>query len=356
MLTIQNLNLGYDNKTVLRIDDLQLNKGDIGCVLGPSGSGKSSFLHVVCGINSPMSGSIHLNQRIVFDAEVNVPASDRAVGMVFQDLCLFPHMTVAQNVAYGLHSILKAARDSRIEEVLSLVELSDFANRFPYELSGGQQQRVAIARALAPRPEILLMDEPFSSLDPSLREQLASDLRVLLKKLGITALIVTHDQQEAFAMADKIAVFADGKCQQWGSAYDLYHTPVNQDVATFIGEGTFLKGQVVEKDGNLYISTALAELNTQEVTTANTIDARETPNLSIGETVSVLVRPDDILHRDKSAHKATVVNRQFRGAHIMYTLAISNGDEVLCLAPSHHDHQIGEAFGISLDVQHLIYF
>ncbi|MFC3120807.1 ABC transporter ATP-binding protein [Agaribacter flavus] len=350
MLAVRDLCIAYNNDPVLRVNELHLKTGEIACILGPSGSGKSSFLHALCGLHTPVSGCVELKQGKVFDQQKNVASADRKIAMVFQDLSLFPHMTVQQNVAYGLHTLSKAEQAQRVSEVLSLVELDSLAHRYPYELSGGQQQRVAIARAVAPQSEVLLMDEPFSSLDPSLREQLAFDLRVLLKKLGITALIVTHDQQEAFAMADKIAVFSEGVCQQWGSAYELYHQPANIEVASFIGEGAFLQGKVVNNDGQKLVETALARLAIPESS------SEKNEKLKHGQPVKVLVRPDDILHRDHSEHKAIVVQRQFRGAHIMYTLALANSEEVLCLAPSHHDHQVGEAFGIQLDVQHMVVF
>jgi iron(III) transport system ATP-binding protein len=267
------------------------------------------------------------------------------VGVVFQDFALFPHMSVLKNVEYGLHKLPKAQRTEVATEHIVLVGLGDYLHVYPHELSGGQQQRAAIARAVAPKPRILLLDEPFSSLDPQLRERVAVDIRALIKRLGITSLLVTHDQNEAFAMADKIGIFAEHKCQQWDSAYELYHEPSTRFVANFIGEGTFISGEVVHQD-QWYVNTQLGRLA-----------LTHSHNFVENQRVDVLVRPDDILHQDSSPLKAMVTDRRFRGAHILYRLKLPNFDEeVLCLAPSHHNHQIGESFGIRLSIAHVICF
>ncbi|MGQ8366776.1 ABC transporter ATP-binding protein [Glaciecola sp. 1036] len=347
MLDIQGITLEYNNNLVLEVDKLHLQKGEIGCILGPSGSGKSSFLRAISGLLTPSSGRISINQTVVSDGKKHVSVENRQVGMVFQDLCLFPHMTVKDNIAYGLHKFTAQQKAQRIDEVLQLVGLSEFASRYPFELSGGQQQRVAIARAIAPQPQLMLMDEPFSSLDPELREQLASDLRKLLKSLNITALVVTHDQHEAFALADKIAVFDKLRCQQWDTAYKLYHQPASLEVASFIGEGCLILGEVVQNNeitGQIAIDTVLGRLNQYA-----------SKPVALKQKVSILVRPDDILLDESSDKTAFVVDKQFRGAHIMYKLKFQ--DTLLsCLTPSHHNCQVGESFGIKLDIQHLVYF
>ena len=346
MLEVTDLELAYDDKTILRVEHLRLEQAEIACIIGPSGSGKSTFLRSLCGLLTPVRGEIRLDDDFVFSAQLNTPASARNVGMVFQDLCLFPHMNVAQNIAYGLHQLESTAREERVSELLALTNLEAFAERYPFELSGGQQQRVAIARAVAPRPAVLLMDEPFSSLDPNLREQLAHDLRKMLKALDITTLIVTHDQLEAFALGDKLALFDIGQCLQVGSPYELYHQPKNTHVAQFIGESALISGKIKSNDGEPIVSTVIGELAFSE-----------TPHMTFheAEEVQVLIRPDDLVHDDKSALQAKVIDRHFRGSHIMFKLKIAE-QELSCLAPSHHNHTIGESFGFCVELEHLIVF
>jgi iron(III) transport system ATP-binding protein len=225
--------------------------------------------------------------------------------------------------------------------MLDLVGLANTAHRHPHELSGGQQQLVALARALAPRPRLVLLDEPFSSLDPDLRERLAVDVRAALKHEGVGALLVTHSQIEAFAMADRIGVVGRGRLQQWASAYDLYHRPCNRFVADFIGEGTLLPAEVIA--GSL-IRTAFG-----------TVRARD-PGLAPGTAVEVLLRPDDVVHDDDAPLQARIVARHFRGAQFLYTLELDTGQRVQSLVPSHHDHAVGQRIGLRLDLEHVVVF
>ena len=263
--------------------------------------------------------------------------------MVFQDYALFPHLDVAGNIGFGLHAMTAKERQHRIAELLHLVGMTELAHRSPHELSGGQQQRVALARALAPRPQLLLMDEPFSNLDVELRERLAIEVRNLLKQIGTTAIIVTHDQHEAFAVADRIAVLAEGRLQQWGTAMDLYHRPANRFVAGFIGEGVMLPGVI---DTQACLVNALGKFSCD----------LSASSLKIGDPVEMLVRPDDIQHDDDSPLKASVVSKAFRGAQFLYTLALPTGQYLISLVPSHHDHAIGELIGIRMEIDHVIFF
>lgn len=349
MLRLQNINIAYGQTSVLNDISVELETGEIGCILGPSGCGKTSLLQTIAGFHQQQSGEIYLDERCVSGENINFPPDKRGVGIVFQDFALFPHMTVLENVEYGLHHLAKKTRRELALDNIDRVGLTDFALAYPNQLSGGQQQRVAIARSVAPNPRLLLLDEPFSSLDPELREKVAVDVRNIIKRLGITALLVTHDQQEAFAFADKIGIFAQGHCQQWATPYNLYHQPNTKFVANFIGESTFISGEVVRDNANadkFYVNSQLGRfaLPTQQ-------DYRE------GQQLLVLVRPDDILHHDESPLKAVVIDRRFRGAHILYRLALPNfSEQVLCLAPSHHDHQLGESFGIRLSIKHVICF
>jgi iron(III) transport system ATP-binding protein len=240
-------------------------------------------------------------------------------------------------------------RAARVAELLATVGLESVGKKYPHELSGGQQQRVALARALAPRPDLLLLDEPFSSLDVDLRERLSIEVREVLKRAGTTAVLVTHDQHEAFAMADVIGVIRAGRIEQWGTPYDLYHRPENPFVADFVGEGVLVTGRVVS-EGTVDIE--LGRLSAR-------IPGDCGPDCGECEgdcRVSVLLRPDDVVHDEGAPAKAEVIAKAFRGAEFLYTLRLPSGVRVLSLVPSHHDHAIGESIGIRLDVDHVVVF
>jgi iron(III) transport system ATP-binding protein len=336
LLEIDNVSVAYQGPPVVRGVGLRLAAGRIGCLLGPSGCGKTTLLRAVAGFEPVRTGEIYLRGRSVSRPGYSVPPEQRRVGMVFQDLALFPHLSVADNIAFGLRRLDRGRRRLRVRELLSLIGLEHEAASFPHQLSGGQQQRVALARAMAPRPDLLLLDEPFSSLDGDMREKLAREVRQILQQECLTALLVTHDQFEAFAMADEVGVMHDGRLHQWGSAYDLYHRPADRFVADFIGRGVMLAGTVV---------------NEREVDTElGRIKGRNPATAVPGSRVEVLIRPDDIVHDDESSHCAEITARVFRGAEFLYTLRLPSGTEVLCLAPSHHDHdhEPGERIGIRL--------
>ena len=225
MLVIEQLALSYGQQQVLQQVSLQLASGQLGCLLGPSGSGKSSLLRAIAGFEQADSGQISLAGQLLSASGHHLPPQHRQVGMVFQDFALFPHLTVADNIAFGLAGQSKLQQQQRVTALLALVGLSALANRYPHQLSGGQQQRVALARALAPKPRLLLLDEPFSGLDADLRQQLAADVAAILRAEQISALLVTHDQQEAFALADQIGVLSGGRLLQWDTPLKLYQQP-----------------------------------------------------------------------------------------------------------------------------------
>ncbi|HEY5633531.1 MAG TPA: ABC transporter ATP-binding protein [Burkholderiaceae bacterium] len=329
-----------------------LARGQIGCLLGTSGCGKTTALRAIAGFVVPNEGRIAISGRDVVAPGVWVEPEQRGVGVVFQDYALFPHLNVADNVSFGLRRADAAGRRERTARMLALVGMSALSDRFPHELSGGQQQRVALARALAPEPELLLLDEPFSNLDPDLRERLAMELREILKEARITALLVTHDQYEAFATADRIGVMQDGAIAQWDTPYLLYHRPETREVADFVGMGSFLRGRLRQQDG---ISSVEFELGVLPIR-ARTDQALAGASADLRGEVMVLLRPDDVIHDDLSPLRAAVVRKAFRGAQFLYTLRLGSGGELLALVPSHHNHAIGEMIGIRFDADHVVTF
>ncbi len=329
---------------------MTLEAGEIGVLIGPSGCGKTSLLRAVCGLEPVAAGRIRLGEHLLADAArgVHVPPEQRQVGMVFQDYALFPHLSVAENIAYGLHALPRPARRQRVEQMLELVDLAPAGTRMPHQLSGGQQQRIALARALAPAPRLLLLDEPFSSLDVDLRERLAHEVRGILKRHGTTALVVTHDQLEGFALADRIGVMHRGRLEQWDAAYALYHRPASRFVAQFIGHGVFAPARVLASGESRSVQTALGVLND--------VTGSALPPGCLGDQCEVLLRADDVVHDDASPVKARIERKAFRGANYLYTLRLPGGEPLLALVPSHHDHPIGDWIGVRPEVDHVVLF
>ncbi len=343
LLKLDHISVAYGTHRVVQDVSFTLKEGDIGCLLGPSGCGKTTLLRAIAGFETPQAGSISI-RGVQFSGPGHVLVPEkRRIGMVFQDFALFPHLSVFDNVAFGLHkSMGSEAIANRVNELLALIGLSTSGKKYPHQLSGGQQQRIALARALAPRPDLLLMDEPFSSLDVELRQQLSREVRKILKQEGITAVLVTHDQQEAFATADYVGLILQGQLVQWDTGYNLYHRPLNRDVADFIGEGTLIAGEVM---CDYSIKTELG-----------LIHGKVPEGCREGCFVDVLIRPDDLIHDDNSSIALEVTEKFFRGSDFIYTLKLNSGKEVLCIAPSHHNHALGTQLGITLDVDHLVVF
>jgi iron(III) transport system ATP-binding protein len=251
-------------------------------------------------------------------------------------------------VGFGLAHLPTTERRARVQEALDLVGLGQSGHLHPHQLSGGQQQRVALARALAPKPRLLLLDEPFSNLDVDLRERLAHEVRGILKAAGATALFVTHDQLEAFAIGDRIGVMHEGRLQQWDEAYALYHRPATRFVAEFIGHGVFAHAQISLRESHVVVSTALGELND--------IQECPVPDAYPSGLCDVLLRADDIVHDDDSPVKAQILRKAFRGSEFLYTLRLHGGEVVMAHVPSHHDHALGEWIGIRAQVDHVVTF
>jgi iron(III) transport system ATP-binding protein len=346
VLTIENVVKDFGTHRVLDGVSLTLSSGEIGCLLGPSGCGKTTLLRIVAGFEDVTAGTVAIGGAVVTSGHPrgrpSLPPEDRGVGMVFQDYALFPHLTAAQNVSFGLAG---AGRRERREKSLALLEQVGLANvsaRYPHELSGGQQQRVALARALAPSPRLLLLDEPFSNLDVALRERLSEEVRTILKARGATAVMVSHNQQEAFAMADVVGVMVHGELLQWATPQTVYHRPADVSAAGFVGEGALIRGRVTAPG---VVTCALGELR-----------GEPTREFAAGSDVAVLVRPEDILHDDASPVRAVVIDRTFRGASLLYALRLDSGETVLATVSSHDDQTVGEHLGIRVEMGHLALF
>ncbi|MDH5191496.1 MAG: ABC transporter ATP-binding protein [Gammaproteobacteria bacterium] len=342
LLEVKNIECNYKGRPVIQDLSFNIKEGQIACLLGPSGCGKTTALRAIAGFEPVRKGEIILKGKTVSRPGFSIAPDKRKLGMVFQDYALFPHMDISDNIGFGLRDMSGLSRQQIANTMLKTVGLADMGHRYPHELSGGQQQRVALARALAPRPEMILMDEPFSNLDIEMREHLSNEVRDILKEQGITGILVTHDQNEAFAIGDIIGVISAGKLQQWDSAYNLYHEPANRFVADFIGQGAFLKGSLSSPES---VETEIG-----------LVQGNRAYGWPVGTRVDLLLRPDDILPDENSKLSGTVTQKAFKGAEILYTLELNRGIKVLSLFPSHHDHAIGEKVGIRIAADHMIVF
>jgi iron(III) transport system ATP-binding protein len=342
LLTLNNIECQYDGRLAVCGLSLRVNKSETVCLLGPSGCGKTTVLRAIAGFHPLSGGEILINGTTVSDPRFTLPPEQRRLGMVFQDHALFPHLSVGSNVGFGLRGMSRGQKQAIVDEMLELAGLTGLGDRYPHELSGGQQQRVALARALAPEPDLILLDEPFSNLDIELRERLSGEVREILKHRGTTAVLVTHDQHEAFALGDAVGVMHEGKLLQWDTPYNLYHEPGNRFVADFIGQGVFLRGTLLTP------STVETEIGMHK--------GKRAYPWTRGTRVEVLLRPDDIVPDPASPLQAQVVQKAFRGAEILYTLRLRSGGRVLSLFPSHADHALGERVGIRVQADHLVAF
>ncbi len=351
LLKLTHLDVKYPGQTSPTVVDvnLELPAGSIGVLIGPSGCGKTTLLRAVAGLSEVEAGEVRLGDQCLSSPGRHVPAEARRIGMVFQDYALFPHLSVARNIAFGLHGMDKRGQVERVQEVLELVGLPDSQNRYPHEMSGGQQQRVALARAMAPRPRLMLLDEPFSNLDVELRTRLAQEMRTILKTAGVTALFVTHDQLEAFAIGDLIGVIRAGQLQQWDDPYTLYHRPATRFVASFIGHGVLLPATYVEEGSGLVVRTPVGDMPLSAA-------AASAQPPSAGTQCDVLLRADDVVHDDASPTKARVLRKLFRGSEFLYTLETAGGQTVQAHVPSHHNHAVGEWIGVRLEAHHVVTF
>jgi iron(III) transport system ATP-binding protein len=316
------------DKVVARDISLTIDDGKLGALIGPSGCGKTTLLRMIAGFETPDDGSIRICGKEVFSSKTDIAPEHRKTGMVFQDYALFPHLTVIDNITFGPVS----PRKKELEKLISITGLAGSEKKYPHELSGGQQQRVALARALAPKPGLLLMDEPFSNLDISLRESLSEEVGLILKEFGITGLLVTHNQHEAFAMADQIGVMSDGNLLQWDRADRLYYQPVSREVAAFVGEGAFLNGIVSGSRVDTEIGRFDLPGGHQSKTPA----------------VTLFLRPEDVMVDADSPAKARLVKSHFRGPGRLHTFELPSGGQFSCLDQCPKPLKTGLEYGISI--------
>jgi iron(III) transport system ATP-binding protein len=342
LLKVEDVSAGYGAAHVIQSLTFLVNRGEIVSLLGPSGCGKTTALRAIAGFEPISKGQILIAQKPASAPGMTIPPEQRSIGMVFQDFALFPHLTIADNIAFGLRKLAAVDRRVQVRHLLDATGLGGMGERYPHELSGGQQQRVALARALAPRPTLLLMDEPFSNLDVELRERLSVEVRDLLKSEGISGILVTHDQHEAFAVSDKVGVMRDGQILQWDTPYNLYHQPNERFVADFIGQGRFIPGIVRTPQA---FETQLGLLR-----------GNRACSQAIGTKVEILIRPDDLVPDDHGEIEAKVKDKAFKGAEILYTLELPTGTRLLSLFPSHYDHHLGDIVRVRMDAEHLICF
>ncbi|MBV1884020.1 MAG: ABC transporter ATP-binding protein [Pseudomonadales bacterium] len=356
-LKLDNISLAYGKNTVLKNISVELKKGENACLIGPSGSGKSSVLRAIAGFEPLTKGAIYLGENKASSAEFVLPPERRKVGMLFQDLALFPHLTVKQNIAFGLTHLDNNAITEKVSSLLALIGMAEFGDRYSHQLSGGQQQRVALARALATDPDLLLLDEPFSSLDSDLRRELVTDVYRIFKQKNMTTLMVTHDQTEAFSVADKVGLLIDGELQQWDTPLSLYNNPTSKAVADFMGNGVYITGTVLE--GNK-IQTAIGIVQTQARSLQNTLQNTLHNSLhnygAPGTTTDVLLRPENIQLNNDSPTQVQVIEHQFRGADSLVTVKLDSG-ETLRLSCHNKQHIVtGNTIGIEPSQQPAVAF
>ena len=309
MVCVHGVSKRFGSTVAVDQAELCVERGEFVALLGPSGCGKTTLLRLIAGFEEPDAGELCVDERRVN----GVAPERRRVGMVFQDYALFPHLTVAANVGFGLR---RAERPERVRELLSLVGLDGLEHRYPHELSGGQQQRVALARALAPAPAVVLLDEPWSNIDPLLRGSMRDELAAILRSLGASVLLVTHDREEAFSLADRIAVMREGRIVQAASPEELYSAPADRWTAGFVGAGNFLRGRI---DGDL-VETLLGRFPVVGRNGASDVD--------------VLIRPELLELRPDPLGPAEVVGREFRGHDVFYRVRLADGTEVVSQRPS----------------------
>ncbi|NOJ16018.1 ABC transporter ATP-binding protein [Vibrio jasicida] len=338
-LSIKNLTCQYDDQTVLESLSLEVEQGQIVCLLGASGCGKTTLLKAIAGLLPLSSGQMSLNCLTIDDGKNWLPPEQRNIGMIFQDYALFPHLTVAENIAFGLKNESAQQKLMKVEEMLGLVHLKGYGERYPHQLSGGQQQRVAIARSLAYKPDLLLLDEPFSNIDTQVRHELIREIRKIFKEQGVTAIFVTHSREEAFAFADKMAVMNHGVIEQYGTASELYYQPSSKFVADFLGGGSYLVAKRIS-DNEYQTHLGVVEANAQQ-------------EIQVDDECALLLRPQHVQITVDEESAIKVLEQHFMGDHCRYVIDV-NGDRLL--ATSAQALNVGDSVIVKVETQGVLAF
>ena len=340
VITVAGLSKTYLGAVDEAVQELSfaVNEGETLALLGPSGCGKTTTLRLLAGFEAPDAGEVRIRDAVVASATAWVPPERRGLGMVFQQFALFPHLTVRQNVAYGLRGRGRAEKAERVREMLELVSMTEFGERYPHALSGGQQQRAALARALAPRPSVVLMDEPFASLDAGLRSQTRREVKAILTRTGATAIMVTHDQEEAFALADRILVMRAGRQEQLNTPDNIYHRPATRFVAGFVGQADFLP---VEVQDNAVV-TELGRFGYEGSPPEGAVE--------------MMLRPDDVEICDDGPGEGVVLDREFKRAYNRYSLRLDSGATVRSVTPAMGVYHAGDRVRLRLRPVHVVLF
>ncbi len=343
VLSLSDVAKTYGEAPAVRGVSLDVREGELLTLLGPSGCGKTTTLRLIAGLERPDEGEISLAGDRLASADGAMAPENRPIGLVFQDFALFPHLTAAENVAFGMTGLSDAEQEHRVDELLELVDLTEFADRSPRELSGGQRQRIALARALAVEPDILLLDEPFSNLDVDMRVEMREEVRQILKEAGVTAISVTHDQEEAMSISDRVAVMHRGQIEQVGPPEEVFQQPTSRFVAEFLGHASFLSAHVV---GDI-VETGIGRIGRDQVHGL----AAEYDHTSI----DIMVRPDDVIARPVDAQEdanGTVTYRRYLGPTVLYRVELDNGDTVECMHNHVEDISLDQRVRVELPASH----
>ena len=342
VLSIAGVSKDFGPETAVEEVSMEVKRGELLTFLGPSGCGKTTTLRMIAGLEEPTRGTITLAGETVADGNAFVPPERRDVGIVFQNFALFPHLTVRENIAFGLEDESEAATRERVDELLDLVDMPNHGEKTPDQLSGGQKQRVALARSLAPEPDVLLLDEPFSNLDVRLRVEMREEVRRILKAAGVTAVSVTHDQEEALSISDRVAVMNDGRLEQIGRPEGVFEQPESKFVASFLGRASFLEGCLC--DGK--VETGVGRFNAAALEGYDTVYD--------GAPVDVLVRPDDLraTPADATVADGKVVSRQYVGPSFIYRVELDSGESVHCLHNHVEEFELDQWVSVDLVADH----
>ena len=339
------------NNKVKNVNLTIKDEGEIVTLLGPSGIGKTTILRTIAGLQNLQSGEIIFKGKTISSDNFNLEPEKRNIALSFQDNSLFPNYNVLENINFGS----KRSKDSKFkissDDIIKILHLGDLLNKFPHQISAGEAQRVSFARALMSKPDLLLLDEPFSNIDQNLKEDLQPKIKKLLKEISLTTIIVTHDSYEAFYMADKCGVILDQSLKQYDIPYNIHHEPNSIEVAKFLNRGVFITAKVVRND------CAVHQLHHEEF---GLIEGKMTNHFKVGANINLLIQPEDLEHDDQSKLKIEIVDRKFRGTNFIYTLKTKNKDLIPVFVHSHHIHQheIEEKFGVKtpIYIDHLVCF